>query len=420
VITPIHVTKTKHKMSNFNILGEQYKTELLDHIIPFWLTRSQDMEHGGYFTCLDRQGNVFDTDKFIWLQARQVWMFSMLYNKVEKRQEWLDCAIRGAEFLKRYGHDGHLNWYFSLTREGKPLIEPYNIFSYTFATMAFGQLSLATGNRKYADIAKRTFDIILSRQDNTKGKWNKAYAGTRTLKSFALPMILCNLSLEIEHLLDKEVLEEIMEACIHEVMEVFLRPELGGLIVENVHEDGSLSDTFDGRLMNPGHAIEAMWFIMDLGVRLNRPGLIEKAVETTLKMVEYGWDKQYGGIFYFLDRKGFPPQQLEWDQKLWWVHLETLISLLKGYQLTGSQACLSWFEKIHDYTWSHFKDPEYPEWWGYLNRRGEVLLDLKGGKWKGCFHVPRALFQCWQTFEQIKPETLNVNSLNKVIFQREG
>lgn len=388
-------------MIKFNILEAQYKTELLDNIIPFWLTRSQDMEHGGYFTCLDRQGNIFDTDKFIWLQARQVWLFSMLYNKVEKRQEWLDSAIRGAEFLKKYGHDGHLNWYFSLTREGKPLIEPYNIFSYTFASMAFGQLSLATGNPEYADIAKRTFDIILSRQDNIKGKWNKAYPGTRSLKGFSLPMILCNLSMEIEHLLEADFLQEIIEACIHEVMEVFLRPELGGLIVENVHENGSLSDTFDGRLMNPGHAIESMWFIMDLGVRLNRPTLIEKAVETTLKMVEYGWDKEYGGIFYFLDRKGFPPQQLEWDQKLWWVHLETLISLLKGYQLTGSQDCLSWFEKIHDYTWKHFKDAEYPEWWGYLNRRGEVLLDLKGGKWKGCFHVPRALFQCWKTIEVI-------------------
>lgn len=388
-------------MIKFNILEAQYKTELLDNIIPFWLTRSQDMEHGGYFTCLDRQGNIFDTDKFIWLQARQVWLFSMLYNKVEKRQEWLNCAVQGAEFLKKYGHDGHLNWYFSLTREGKPLIEPYNIFSYTFASMAFGQLSLATGNPEYADIAKRTFDIILSRQDNIKGKWNKAYPGTRSLKGFSLPMILCNLSMEIEHLLEADFLQEIIEACIHEVMEVFLRPELGGLIVENVHENGSLSDTFDGRLMNPGHAIESMWFIMDLGVRLNRPTLIEKAVETTLKMVEYGWDKEYGGIFYFLDRKGFPPQQLEWDQKLWWVHLETLISLLKGYQLTGSQDCLSWFEKIHDYTWKHFKDAEYPEWWGYLNRRGEVLLDLKGGKWKGCFHVPRALFQCWKTIEVI-------------------
>jgi N-acylglucosamine 2-epimerase len=320
---------------------------------------------------------------------------------VEKRQKWLDCAIQGAEFLKNYGHDGNLNWYFSLTREGSPLVEPYNIFSYTFATMAFGQLSKAAGNQEYADIARRTFDIILSKVDNPKGRWNKVYPGTRKLKNFALPMILSNLALEVEHLLDEEILQKTMDECIHEVMEVFLRPELGGIIVENVNTDGSLSDTFDGRLINPGHAIEAMWFIMDLGKRLYRQELVEKAVETTLAMIEYGWDKQYGGIFYFMDRLGHPTQQLEWNQKLWWVHIETLISLLKGYRLTKNEECLHWYEKVHDYTWSHFKDPEHPEWWGYLNRQGDVLLDLKGGKWKGCFHVPRGMYQCWKTLEEI-------------------
>ena len=386
---------------DFKQLEKQYRDELLQNVIPFWLEKSQDKEYGGYFTCLDRQGNVFDTDKFIWLQGREVWLFAMLYNRVEKRQEWLDCAIQGAEFLKKYGHDGTLNWYFSLDRQGNPLVEPYNIFSYTFATMAFGQLSIATGNQEYADIAKRTFDIILSKQGNPKGKWNKAYPGTRSLKNFALPMILCNLALEIEPLLDEAFIEKTMDTCIHKVMDVFLRPELGGIVVENVNADGSLSDTFEGRQLTPGHAIEAMWFIMDLGKRLNRPELIEKAVQTTLKMIDYGWDKQYGGIYYFMDRKGCPPQQLEWDQKLWWVHIETLISLIKGYQLTGNKECLQWFEKVHHYTWEHFKDPKHREWWGYLNRQGEVLLDLKGGKWKGCFHVPRGLYQVWKTIAMI-------------------
>ncbi|WP_187367653.1 AGE family epimerase/isomerase, partial [Bacteroides bouchesdurhonensis] len=111
-----------------------------------------------------------------------------------------------------------------------------------------------------------------------------------------------------------------------------------------------------------------------------------------------------GGIYYFMDRNGCPPQQLEWDQKLWWVHIETLISLLKGYQLTGDEACLAWFEKVHDYTWGHFKDAKYPEWFGYLDRRGEVLLPLKGGKWKGCFHVPRGLYQCWKIVESLNKE----------------
>lgn len=388
-------------MIDFKKLAEQYRTELLDSVLPFWLDKSQDREFGGYLTCLDRKGDVFDTDKFIWLQGREVWLFSMLYNKVEKKQEWLDCATQGAEFLKKYGHDGDFNWYFSLTREGKPIVEPYNIFSYTFATMAFGQLALATGSKEYADIAWKTYQRILDKQSNPKGQWNKLHPGTRDMKNFALPMILCNLALEIEHLLPEGFLEDKIEICIHEVMDVFLRPELGGIIVENIGADGKLVDCFEGRQVTPGHDIEAMWFIMDLGKRLNRPELIEKAKDTTLTMVEYGWDKEYNGLFYFLDRKGYPPQQLEWDQKLWWVHIETLISLLKGYQLTGDEKCLDWFEKVHNYVWTHFKDHEYPEWYGYLNRRGEVLLPLKGGKWKGCFHVPRGLYQCWTILEDL-------------------
>ena len=385
---------------DFKQLAKQYKSELLDKVVPFWLEKSQDLEHGGYFTCLERNGDVFDTDKFVWLQGREVWMFATLYNKVEKRQEWLDCAIQGAEFLKKHGHDGNLNWYFALDREGNPLVEPYNIFSYTFAVIAFGQLSIATGNQEYADIAKRTFDIVLSKVDNPKGKWNKAAPGARALKSFALPMILCNVALEIEPLLDANFMEKIINTCIHEVMDVFYRPELG-LIVEHLSTEGELVDCFDGRLLNPGHAIEAMWFIMDLGKRLGRQDLIEKAVQIALNEAEYGWDKKHGGIFYFMDRLGRPCQQLEWDQKLWWVHIETLITMLKGYQLTGNAKCLEWFERVHNYVWTHFTDKEYPEWFGYLNRQGEVLLSLKGGKWKGCFHVPRGLFQCWQILEDL-------------------
>lgn len=386
--------------TDFKKLAEQYKSELLDKVVPFWLNNSQDTEFGGYFTCLNRDGSVFDTDKFIWMQGREVWMFSKLYNTVEKRQEWLDCAIQGAEFLKKYGHDGELNWYFALDREGYPLVEPYNIFSYTFAVIAFGQLSLATGNQEYAEIAKKTFDIVLSKVDNPKGRWNKAAQGARALKTFDLPMILCNVALEIEHLLEPSFLQTTIDTCLHEVLEVFYRPELG-LIVEALGKDGELVDCLDGRKMNPGHAIEACWFVMDLGKRLNRPELIEKAVQIALNEVEYGWDKEHEGIFYFMDRLGKPRHELEWDQKLWWVHCETLITMLKGYQLTGNEDCLRWFNRIHDYSWRHFADAEYPEWFGYLNRKGEILLPLKGGKWKGCFHVPRMLLNVWQMLEDL-------------------
>ena len=174
------------------------------------------------------------------------------------------------------------------------------------------------------------------------------------------------------------------------------------LLYENVSPDGSHPDCFEGRLINPGHGIEAMWFVMDIARRRNDHALIEKALDVVLNTLEFAWDPEYGGIYYFLDARNKPLLHLEWDQKLWWVHLEALVALAMGHALTGSPQAAEWFEKLHDYTWSRFPDPDYGEWFGYLNRRGESLLDLKGGKWKGCFHVPRALYLCYKYLSDAK------------------
>ena len=378
--------------------SQLYKNELVNNILPFWLKNSKDATNGGYFTCLDREGKVYDTDKFMWLQGRQVWCFSYMFNNVAQNNEWLDMALHGANFMQKHGRDKNGNWYFSLTADGKPLVQPYNIFSDCFAAMAFAALDKAAPNEAYKKIAIDTFENIIARQHNWKGIYNKAYPGTRDLKNFTLPMILCNLSIELEHLLGTERVNTFIPTIINEVMDVFYQPELG-LILENTYVDGSFCDSYEGRLLNPGHAIEAMWFIMDLGKRINDDALVNKACQIMLNTLEFGWDKEYGGIFYFMDVKGKAPQQLEWDQKLWWVHVEALVALAKGYAYTKNEQCLAWFDKVHDYTWANFKDAEYGEWFGYLNRRGEVLLDVKGGKWKGCFHVPRALYQVSKTFE---------------------
>lgn len=383
-------------------LKEIYQNQLFDDVLPFWMTHSIDHEQGGYLTSLGRDGAVFDTDKFTWLQCRQIWMFARLFNSVRPAKQWLDIALHGSEFMEKYGRDDKGNWYFALNQKGQPLTQPYNIFSDCFAAMAFGQLYKATGMEQHRQIAQDTFRNILNRQDNPKGSYNKAYPGTRPLKSFALPMILCNLVQELEEVLDQELVESTINDGLHQVMDVFYQPDiLGGVILEHVTPEGKFSDTYDGRLLNPGHVLEAMWFIMDLAVRKGDQSMIDKAVEISLNTLEIGWDKTHGGIFYFMDVYGHPPQQLEWDQKLWWVHLEALVATLKGYELTGNTQMWDWFLRLHEYTQKRFPDPEFGEWYGYLNRRGEVLLPLKGGKWKGCFHVPRGLYQIRTTLNNI-------------------
>ena len=385
---------------NFKQLASVYKNTLFQDVLPFWETHSIDEQNGGYFTCLDREGNVYDTDKFIWLQNRQVWTFSILYNKLEQREDWLNIARHGAQFLANYGRDAGGNWYFSLDRTGRPLVQPYNIFSDCFAAMAFSQYALASGESWAKEVALQAYNNVLRRKDNPKGIYNKMFPGTRPMKGLAVPMILANLSLEMDWLLESNQLSQVLDQTVTEVMSDFLDADRG-LLCENVAPDGSFIDCFEGRLINPGHGIEAMWFVMDIAQRRQNTSLIDRAVDLVLNILNFGWDPTFGGIYYFLDVAGHPPQQLEWNQKLWWVHLEALVALAMGYRLTGRQACWDWYQKVHDYAWSHFADPDYGEWYGYLDRRGEVVLSLKGGKWKGCFHVPRALYLCWQQFEML-------------------
>ena len=392
--------EVENKMTTKNYI-DRYRHDLLEDVVPFWERHSLDKEYGGYFTCLDHQGKVYDTDKFIWLQCRQVWLFSMLYNQVQPRPEWMEIALGGADFLKKFGRDKEGNWYFSLTRDGKPLVQPYNIFSDCFAAMAFAQLSKTSKHQEFGEIAKETFQNILRRRDNPKGIYNKIVPGTRPAKGFALPMILSNLVLELEHLIDAPLVEETINYSINEVMKVFYQEDLG-LIVETVAADGSFQDTFDGRLVNPGHGLEAMWFMMDLGERIGNVELINKAVDISFKILDFGWDEQYDGLFYFKDVLGNPSDHLDWDQKLWWVHQEAILAMLKGYLHTGDGRCWTWFKKLDKYAWDHFADGQYGEWYGYLNRRGEILLPLKGGKWKGCFHTPRFLYQGWKTLKRIR------------------
>jgi len=224
-----------------------YKDALLKDVIPFWEKHSMDYQNGGYYSCLDRNGTVYDRDKFIWIQGREAWTFSMLYNKVQPQARWLEMSKLGVDFLIRNGSNENGDFYFSLDEHGNPLIVPYNIFSDCFAAMAFSQYAKASGDQETLQIAKNTYQNIVRRKNNPKGVYNKS-AGSRRLKDFALPMILSNMVIELEHVLDPQEVERTLEQSVQEVMEVFLDAD-SGLIYEYVTPEGKHLDCFEGILI---------------------------------------------------------------------------------------------------------------------------------------------------------------------------
>lgn len=379
---------------------KQYRDELIDNVVPFWEKNCIDKEYGGFFTMLDRDGSAYDMEKYMWMQWRVVYMFAELYNSEFKQERWLDIAKNGFDFLTKNGKAEDGSYYFALNRQGVPSVAPYNIYSDCFATMGAATLYKATGDRKYYAEASSAMESYLGRIDNPKGKWEKTLSGRKKMLSLGHYMMLANMGLLMKECLGTDKYDNDIIRSAELVLERFYNPEYK-ILFENITPDYKFDfDSCDGRHINPGHGLEALWFIMRIGAIFRRNDIIQRTLPLIHSTLEFGWDRTNGGIYYFMDVKGKPHIELQWDMKLWWVHCEALIATLMAYRFSGEKSFLDSFEKLHDWTWSHFPDPQYGEWFAYLNRRGEATSMMKGGKWKTFFHLPRMLLICQELLKK--------------------
>jgi N-acylglucosamine 2-epimerase len=377
---------------------QSYKQALNESVVPFWLKHSLDRDHGGTFSCLDRDGTVYDTKKYIWLVGRSVWMFSRLYNECGKKQAHLDAARLGVTFLEKNALDEQGRYYFSLTREGKPYFFQRKPYSAVFAMLAYLEYAKASGHTKYKQKAIDLFWDITRWIDNPELLGRPILAGSPKTSGLANVMVLAGMALELAQVDQDEryiaFIKKAIEGCrLHYDQERHI-------LMENVALDGSgLPDSPEGRLFIPGHSIEVAWFLLHLLDHVDDEDAHKMAYDIIEGSLEYGWDREYGGLYYFMDVENRPTLQLESDMKLWWPHTEALYALVLAYTRTKEPRWLDWLKKVHDYTFKHFVDPEHSGWFGYCDRRGNLTHTCKGGNYKGFFHVPRALLFCIQAIE---------------------
>jgi N-acylglucosamine 2-epimerase len=377
-----------------------YQEGLLNDIMPFWIKHSVDRECGGFMFCLNRDGSLIDTDKGVWITGRFTWVLATMYNEVEQRQEWLDLAKHGADFLIKHCFDTDGRMFFQMTREGKPIRKRRYVFSESFAAIAFAALYKATGEERYAELARSCFDVY-QRYTNTPGLIAPKYTSERKMKSIGGPMIGIVTAQEMRKNLGDDSYTPFIDNWIREIGQDFVKHDRR-MVMETVGPHGEFLDHFDGRTLNPGHALEGAWFIMEEAkIRGNDEGLANLGTAMLDYMWEIGWDKEYGGITYFKDAKGLPVQEYWHDMKFWWPQNEAVIATLSAWHLTGDQKYADWHAMIHDYAFKNFSDPEYGEWFGYLHRDGRVSVPLKGNHYKGGFHVPRMYLKAWQILQAI-------------------
>lgn len=374
-------------------LGAFYRKQLLEDTIPFWFPRSIDQEYGGYLLMRDADGSLIDDDKAVWIQGRAAWMLSTLYNTVEKKQEWLDGARKGIEFLENHCFDSDGRMFFHVTREGKPIRKRRYFFSETFATIAFAAFAKATDDERMAEKARDLFGKCIM-YATTPGLFEPKFEPTRPAKGIGIPMIMINTAQQVRETIGDPRCDEWIEKWIKEIEQDFVKDDIR-CVMEQVAPDGSIIDHIDGRTLNPGHAIEGAWFILHEAVYRNHDkALIELGCRMLDYMWERGWDKEYGGILYFRDVYGKPVQEYWQDMKFWWPQNETMIATLYAHLLTGEEKYFNWHEQIREYAYAHFHDKKNGEWFGYLHRDGRVAQTAKGNLFKGPFHLPRQEWMC--------------------------
>lgn len=370
-----------------------YRNGLLEDTMPFWLDHCVDHQHGGFTMALDRTGQVVDTDKGVWQQGRFTWLLGELYNNLEARDEWLTLARHGAEFLLQHcfdASDGRM--WFHVTQDGKPIRKRRYAFSESFAAIAFAELAKATGETAYAEHAVKTFHRFVQHNLDPVDT-PKKFTDHRQTRSLGFPMIAIATAQELRESIDFADANQWIDRSIETIQRFHLKPELN-CVMETVGRQGEVIDHFDGRTLNPGHAIEGAWFLMWEGAHRNDPTLIEMGCQMLDWMWQRGWDPEYGGILYFTDVHGHAVQEYWHDMKFWWPQCEAIIATLLAFRLTGRQKYADWHQQIHQWAYQHFPDSEHGEWFGYLDRTGRVTSTLKGNLWKGPFHLPRMQHIC--------------------------
>lgn len=380
--------------------AESYKKDLTENIMPFWMKYGLDRENGGVYTCVDRDGSLMDTTKSVWFQGRFAFICSFAYNNVEKNQEWLDAAKSTLEFIEKHCFDEQGHMYFSVTAEGKPLRKRRYVFSETFAAIAMSEYALATGDLHWAKRAIQVFEDT-QRFLATPGFLPAKFEADVKLQGHSIVMILINVGSCIRKVVDDPKLTQQIDESIEKLKKYFIHPEFKCLL-ETVGENGEFIDTNMTRIINPGHCIETSWFIMEEAkLRGWDKPMLDMALQVFDWSWDWGWDKQYGGIINFRDCKNLPPQDYSQDMKFWWPQCETIIASLYAYLGTGDEKYLYRHERISEWTYAHFPDAEYGEWYGYLHRDGTVAQPAKGNLYKGPFHIPRMMIKGYMLCQEI-------------------
>lgn len=384
-------------------IAARYRSLLLENLMPFWFAHGIDWEYGGVLSCMKEDGTPVSTDKFLWSQARSVWTFAALYNRVEPRPEFLEAAANSVRFLLAHGRDDRGRWVYKTDRQGRVLEGATSIYSDCFVVYGLSEYIRATGDDHLLTIALDTYRSIQHRIEEPAFRETAPYPLPNGWKNHGVPMIMTEVTNELIQTTGDAALESSLDLYIDRVMHKFRSPK-HKVILEFLDSGFQELPPPAGTFVMPGHAIESMWFMLHVARRRNDATLLRAASETMKWHLERGWDDAVGGLFLSCDRAGGTPYLPNGEMKIWWPHTEALYGTLLAFVLTGDAEFLDWFARIETWSWQHFPISSGGEWYQRLTRTGEPSTEVVGLPVKDPFHLPRAAVLMMQLAQSLSSE----------------
>jgi mannobiose 2-epimerase len=406
-------------------IQEKAVGNLKDNVLPFWTRATWDREHGGFLTRVDRAGNVIDfSEKLLIKQVRMLWSLAAAHRFGITDKGYLELAHQGFEYIIRtmwdYAEDG---FYFSVTRDGKPLNKRKNTDFHAYALIGLAEYysasqrkeALEWGNRVFAVLAKKATDREFGfREEFDDSKWpvlnsEQMNLGerhdiktidmhTNILEGFSY---LSRASADPKHL-------GALQKVFHLIVGKGIHPEYQCGITAFDYDWNPVPDVNGKWTTSYGLNAELAWLLLaavDLlhYSRESYRGVILGLIDHGL---QYGFDQERGGLAAFgpvsghvLSAGDLPANRLS---KSWWAQAEMLNALAYAYEWTRLPKYLEAFEKLFAWIWTYQIDHECGDWyqdvsWG----SGKPLTTEKGREWKTAFHASRALIQVSQAIDRI-------------------
>lgn len=403
---------------------EFYCRHLKEVILPFSMKRALDLEHGGYYSCFTNDGRTMvSKNKYMWSQGRFIWIFSKLAGmeefKPREREEFRDCAKLGVDFVLEHGFLKDGRCVFLMDEEGHHLASSPDgefagsTFADCYVASGFAQYARLTGDRNMLIKAMELYDRIMGMYETRTFQTVPFYV-PEGMKCHLTAMILCGMHWDYIGMMRafsdgrEERIKRRYEGFCREILNDFSQDN--HLVLEMMGEDGTPRNRFLGRYVNTGHTMEGMWFICHYALENGSMDMIHQAGLVMEETVSKSWDEVYGGLRYYMgsdggtiggdildEREHATAIQMEKDcnNKLWWVHTESLYALLLYALTQEDERMWKQFERLEEYVFRTFPNPdtEIGEWIFLRNQDGTPVSSEVGGRLpiKDPFHTIRNL-----------------------------